>query len=347
MSEHLRDRLREEMSGQQRPPLDDLVSSSVSAAERNRRVRRTASGLGTVAVVGITVLAVTIGSQLSAGSGHTAANQAGSGAAAAVATAAAPTTTAAPVTAAPVTAAPVTAAPVTTAVAPTAVAPTAVAPTSTSAPTAEPTTPDLRTELDAKTSGEKEWWEARQAQTAAHPPTWTAPPAGVPATTGGVLQLLSNQLAAYGTVSHAGVTPDDALHVQLYLTRNGVPSMVRATLYQDTDGYDADCLPPPASLRAVGVEAPACSRLPNGDYVVSSKNGSDDSVQVVHSDGSAVSVDLFSWLAWDGTENKAAPRALTLAQATALAADPQWDLSMSPDLVTAGARNFPSPPLFS
>src|ERR1700712_1289122 len=85
MSEHLRDRLHEEMSGHQPPPADDLVARAVAGAVRTRRTRRTASGFGTAAVVGVTLLGVTYGSRLRPGSSSSSV-QAGSPAGAAAGT---------------------------------------------------------------------------------------------------------------------------------------------------------------------------------------------------------------------------------------------------------------------
>src|SRR4051794_10322484 len=93
MSEHLRDRLHEEMSGQLPPPDHDLVAGAVSSGLRTRRVRRTASGAGTVAVVSLTVLAVTFGSQVGAGPRARRVGRGGAGATTARAAGAAPAAT--------------------------------------------------------------------------------------------------------------------------------------------------------------------------------------------------------------------------------------------------------------
>jgi hypothetical protein len=316
MTDQLRDRLREEMSGQQRPPVDGLVAGAVDRARHTRRVRRSASGLGTVGVVGLTVLAVTIGSQLTSRPASSPSIQAGSPAASpAAATPAAVTTTAA---AAVTTAAP--------------------APTSAAATSEDP----VQAVLDIKVKAQKAYAESRRAATAEQPPTWAAPPPGVKATTGGILQLLTTQLAAFGPTSHYGVTSDDPNHVQVYVKTSAGLSMVRVSLYKDVMGKAADCTKPPASLGS----GPVCSTDAQGDLVIAWPSTSDESVSVVHPDGSGVQFDLYTWLAWDGTQNKQAPRALTIDQAAKLGADPRWDLSMDPALVTAGATNFPNPPTF-
>src|SRR4051812_44980953 len=61
MSEHLRDRLLEEMAASPRPPVDGVVAGAVARGRRQRRTRRVVAGAGTTAVVGVTVLAVGIG----------------------------------------------------------------------------------------------------------------------------------------------------------------------------------------------------------------------------------------------------------------------------------------------
>ena len=61
MSEHLRDRLLEEMAASHRPPVDGVVAGAVQRGRRQRRTRRVVAGAGTTAVVGVTVLAVGIG----------------------------------------------------------------------------------------------------------------------------------------------------------------------------------------------------------------------------------------------------------------------------------------------
>jgi hypothetical protein len=367
MSEHLRDRLREEMSGLQRPPVDTLVVGAVAKAARARRVRRTASGVGTAAVVGVTVLAVTMGSQLAPGAGSsTASVDAGSPARVSAAqhpAAAVPAQKRAELAAK----AQASEAQASEAQASKAKAKakakanakaTATAKAKASARPASPATPATPATSSSgalvgkagalgshKDPAMLAWNDAREAAAKLDPPHWTALPAGVPATAGGELELFKTLTEQYGTLSNTAVTADDPLHVQAYLHRAGSTGMVRLTLSRDTAGYGSDCAPAPAAYKDVfqGLSV-SCSHTGDGGYVVVLSNPGNciqtSSVTVVHPDGSAVSLDLATCLQWDGTQNKVAPQILTPAEASAIGSDPRWDLSMQQSLVDAGAHDF-------
>lgn len=63
MSDGLRDRLYDEMSSQHRPPSPAVVETAIRRGTHTRRARRTASSLGTLAVVGAAVGVIVLGSQ--------------------------------------------------------------------------------------------------------------------------------------------------------------------------------------------------------------------------------------------------------------------------------------------
>ena len=216
--------------------------------------------------------------------------------------------------------------------------PKSVAPT---APAARITAPK-KASADRPKAGTRARTMGAAAQADAATPAVSAP--GVAATTGGVLQLLSEQLDTLGRTGQAGVGSDDPLHVQLYLTTAAGTGMVRVDLHQ-SEFTPALCL----GLVKQPTPTVTCTTNAAGDYVVTYDNAYEhnctetQSVQVIHPDGSEVDFYLATCLGWDGTQNAASPQAITAGQAAAFGADPRWDLSMSPDLVAAGARNFPSP----
>src|SRR4051812_38434889 len=77
MTEDVRNRLDDELSWQDRAPVDAMVARAVTHGRHVRRVRRAGAQAGSLAVVGLTVVAVAIGSQV----GGTASRQsAGAGA---------------------------------------------------------------------------------------------------------------------------------------------------------------------------------------------------------------------------------------------------------------------------
>ena len=289
MKEDLRVRLREEMAGHDGTPISTLVTAAVHGGRREKRLRRVASGAGTLGVVTVTVLALVVGSQLSGGS-PTAAPSLQAGAPAAAHT----------------------------------VVTSAAKPKPTAKASASPTTKP------------------------APAPVAAVPPAGVPATAGGVLELLSQQLGSLGTVSHTAVASDDPLHAQIYLETAAGTGMVRVDL-QQADFTPALCLGP-VKVTPTNI---TCTQDKAGDYVVTYDNAYEDnctetqSVQVIHPDGSQVTFYLATCLAWDGAQNASSPQIITAAQAAALGADPRWDLSMPASLVAAGATHFPSPATFS
>jgi hypothetical protein len=163
--------------------------------------------------------------------------------------------------------------------------------------------------------------------------TYTAtPPAGVPATTGGMLALLTSQLPAGWTSSHYGVADDGSRFVEAYLTNAKGTGMVRVSLFKDvvsTDGCGSTFV---------------CRTEANGD-VVEVEHLADNCIEstivsVIHPDGSGAWFQIASCLEWDGTANVASPQVLTEDEAVALGSDPRWDLSMDPGLVAKGAQDF-------
>ena len=196
MSEHLRDRLLEEMAASHRPPVDGVVAGAVQRGRRQRRTRRVVAGAGTTAVVGVTVLAVGIGASFAP---HHAARSTGidAGASGSVT---APAVVATTVKAVATTAAP---------------APSTAAAKATPAATSE-------SSKDGKLAAAHTWRDLQAAKSAANPPHWTDAPAGVPVTPQGELQLFKELAAPYGTLSDPGVSEDvneaEGTHVRANLT---------------------------------------------------------------------------------------------------------------------------------
>jgi hypothetical protein len=304
MTEDVRNRLDDELSWQDRAPVDALVARAVTHGRHVRRVRRIGAQAGTLAVVGLTVVAVGIGSQVG---GTSVRQSAGAGTS------------------------------------------TVVAPKATAVATAKPTVT-----ARVKPHNTNAAKPAPAGTPAAHTTTATPPaaprtlaptPPGVRATTRGALQLLTEQLGTLGTTSHAGVASDGTLDVELYLETAQGTGMVRATLdHSDSPGV---C---PQADPAYGF-SPTCTTDDAGNLVATWSTPDNciqhQSVEVFHPDGAVVGFDLATCLAWDGKQNLPGPQAITAAQAAAFGADPRWDMSMSPQLVAAGASNFPSPYTFS
>jgi hypothetical protein len=313
MSDHLRDRLHQEMSGQLPPPDHDLVAGAVASALRARRVRRTASGAGTLAVVGLTVLAVTLGSQLGTGpTSSSVAAQAGGGVTA---------ESTSQVAAAPVTTQAVAPAPVASAVA------------------ASPTTAVAATE-DDKLAMAQDWHARQKAASAATPPAWTAAPAGVAATQKGELQLFSELAKPYGNASDFAAFEDDTdgRHVAAHLTRtDGKVGGVDFFLEHDTLGYAGDCAQPaPNDI--------TCHPTKDGGYAIVADDGAGcvntADLVYVHPDGTAVQVFLASCVkAADGTLIPGA-QPLTAAQAEAIFTDHRFDFTMPADVLDRAAKNI-------
>lgn len=304
MDEHLRDRLHHEMAGCQPPLAGDLVARAVAGAVRSRKVRRTASTLGAVVVVGLTVLAVTLGSQLRAGPGTGSTTpQAGS---------------------------PAVAHSVTTVTTKPHVAPATVKPQSAAkADTAEGKAAEAHT-----------YHALQSAESRANPPLWTPAPSGVPATPEGELQLFTDVAKPYGKAGHFAVSSDaDKTHVEAYLTNaEGQTGMLQFSLYHDTLGYAADCLPLGTPNRIT------CQHFPDGGYVIHSEdhagcvNTAD--ITVVHPDGTAVQAFLASCLTDAANQVTPGTQTLSVAQADAIFRDPRFDFTMPADVVTRGAQNM-------
>jgi hypothetical protein len=88
-----------------------------------------------------------------------------------------------------------------------------------------------------------------------------------------------------------------------------------------------------------------CSVGPGGAWVRIVRDPTDclrsTLVQVDHGNGTTVQVQLSTCLLHDAKAEGSSHEALTVAEATAIAADPDWGQEMSADMVTAGAQQFP------
>ena len=306
MSEHLRERLHEEMSGQLPSPAEGLVARAVAGGVRARRVRRTASGLGSFGVVGLTVLAVTFGSQIGAGPASTSvAGQAGSAAAGHAITRVAPKAEAKPKAV---------------------VKDPSVAAASEAAPTG-----DKR--IDAKT-----WRALQNAASAATPPVWTTTPVGVPATPKGELQLFSEWATPYGTASNFAVSSDpDKTHVRARLTADGKTGELQFSLEHDTLGQAGDCVQPaPNNI--------SCHPTSDGGYAIVADdhagcvNTAD--LTFVHPDGTAVHVFLASCLKDSANNVTSGTQTLSAAEAEAIFTNPGFDFTMPAAVVARGEQNI-------
>lgn len=312
MTEQLRDRLHDEMSGHQPPPEHGMVARAVASGRRTRRIRRTASGVGTVAVVGLTVLTVTLGSQLGSGPASTSgAGQAGSGAATQPVTKVAPQT-------------------LVKAVTPKAITPKAAVTTTAAAPSVGT--------KDAKVAAAQDWRARQNAASAANPPQWTAAPAGVPATPQGELQLFTELAKPYGVANHFAVSEDaDKTHVRAQLTADGKTGALQFSLEHDTLGQAGDCATPaPNDI--------SCHPTSDGGYVIVANdhagcvNTAD--LTFVHPDGTAVHVFLASCLTDAANNLTPGTQTLSSAEAEKIFQDPRFDFTMPADVVARGMQNI-------
>ena len=310
MTEDVRNRLDDELSWQDRAPVDAMVARAVTHGRHVRRVRRAGAQAGTAAVVGLTVVAVAFGSQLG---GTSSRQSAGAGASTLVV-------------------------PKPTAVATVAAKPT-LKPTVTAQVTQQKT--DAKPAPGGVPAVHSTTVRPRRLQR-----TLAPTPPGVRATTRGQLQLLTEQLGTLGTTSHAGVASDGTMDVELYLTTAEGTGMVRPPSTTATRRASAPrTIPPTGSTQTARRTRPATSSSRGArreqPHPAPERDGR-------HPDGAVVGFDLATCLAWDGKQrNLPGPQAITAAQAAAFGADPRWDMSMSPQLVAAGASNFPSPYSFS
>ncbi len=300
MTEHLRERLHEEMSGFPPPPADNLVALAVADGLRTRRVRRTASGLGTVAVVGLTVLALTVGSQLGAGRSASLSGQAGSGAVAQPL--AKPETKPVVKAAATVAAVPTTAAAVTD-------------------------------KLALATT----WHTLQGAASSANPPQWTPAATGVPATPQAELQLFADLAAPYGLAGSFAVSQDaDKTHVRATLTdAAGRTGGLQFSLEHDTLGRAADCLAGSPDLVRCD-DTPDGGYVIVADDHAGCVNTAD--LSVVHPDGTVVHVFLASCVTDLANTLTPGTQTLSTAQAEQIFSNPGFDFAMHSDVVASGAQ---------
>lgn len=331
MSEQLRQRLRDEMGNSHRPPVDGLVSAAIERGRRQRHARRVIAGAGTTAVVGVTVLAVGIGAAVAPN--HVASRgDVSAGASGSAVNSAAPTTTAAP-----------------------AVTATAAASQTPSATSAAPSSAvDLEKFKDTKIAAGEAWRALQQAESAVHPPHWTAAPDGVPATPQAELQLFTELAKPYGTTSQLGVSEDsDKTHVRTYLTTpDGKTGSLQWSMSHDTLGYEADCMPKPAAYVAkfgeLGPSNVTCRHTDDGGYLIDNhvRGGCLEAADfsVVHPDGTRVDVSVASCLVDFSNTLHPGTQTLTEAQAEGIFQDPGFDFTMPADVVARGASlgNLPT-----
>ncbi|MBU2665570.1 hypothetical protein KOI35_18840 [Actinoplanes bogorensis] len=148
------------------------------------------------------------------------------------------------------------------------------------------------------------------------------------ATTGAMLHLLT-QLLPPGRTSHAAVSSNEDLYVQMYLDRGAGPGMVRMMLGKlPADG-------PRGTTPNVSV-----SQVPD--------NCLQSTVVVARwADGTAVQVDVASCLAGDGRTNPPGRVVLSPDEAARIAADPRWGVTMDADLIKQGEARFGGAPVFT
>ncbi|MBM2616202.1 hypothetical protein JIG36_11605 [Actinoplanes sp. LDG1-06] len=146
------------------------------------------------------------------------------------------------------------------------------------------------------------------------------------ATTGAMLHLLT-QLLPPGRTSHAAVSGNEDPYVQIYLDRGDGPGMIRVVLGQ----LPEDPRPPRGGTATVSV-------------LRGENNCVQDTVVVSRwPDGTAVQLDLASCL----QDERPGRVVLTDDEATAIAADPRWGLSMDADLVDQGDKRYGGSPVFT
>ncbi|MFD0579874.1 hypothetical protein [Dactylosporangium darangshiense] len=170
------------------------------------------------------------------------------------------------------------------------------------------------------------------------PPPVASADGRVRATPAGLLQLLLGLLPPGATSGYAA-DPAQPM-VQVYLDAGAGPGMLRVSVARV-----APHEPMFIGQSEPGFEVHGPTDLPGG-YRVLVLQIEDNCVQrtvveVRHPDGTQVQVDIASCLAWDGEQNRPAPQALSVAQATAVASDPRWGLRIDPAVEAAGAGRFP------
>ena len=123
-------------------------------------------------------------------------------------------------------------------------------------------------------------------------------------------------------LSHLNQIGDD-LHVQVYLDSGDGPGMM--------------------ALSIARADRPAETTGNEPEVSVSRSEGNCVQAIVAQArwpDGTLVQAEVATCLAWDGTENKPADAPLTEREAAGLVADKRWGLTMSTDLIEAGAEEY-------
>ncbi|MDG4808746.1 hypothetical protein O7634_18530 [Micromonospora sp. WMMD1120] len=147
------------------------------------------------------------------------------------------------------------------------------------------------------------------------------------ATPQGALQLLtrllpSGKTSGYASLPSGGAGPGTP-SVQLYLDRGEGPGMLWLAIHQDRPGQG----PAPGTVELTEVPG-NCIR--------------DKTVTVHHGDGLRIELTVSTCLAWDGKATSPAPPALSVDEATAIAANPLWGTKLPAELVKIGEKNFAS-----
>jgi len=157
------------------------------------------------------------------------------------------------------------------------------------------------------------------------PPSPAAPSSPAKAarkkTTPAAMVALIARLLPDRKLSHLRHLGDD-LHVQVYLDSGDGPGMMAVSI------ADSDRKPSQQSGPEIAVD-----RL-DGNCVQTIV------ASALWPDGTLVQAEVATCLAWDGTENKPADAPLTEREAAGLVADKRWGLTMSTDLIEAGAEEY-------
>lgn len=143
----------------------------------------------------------------------------------------------------------------------------------------------------------------------------------------GALDLLMRLLPKGETSGEANLGSSGAgpgmPYVQIFLDRGDGPGMVRLSVYQDHLGGD----PVPGTVELTEVP---------GNCV------QDKMITVYHRDGLQIDVLIATCLAWAGKGNSPAPAVLSVDEAIAIAANPDWGTKLPAEYVRSGAKRFPT-----
>lgn len=309
MEERLREMFRQEMSGEQEPPLGELVEGAVRDGRHRRRQRRvwlTASVTGVAAALAVTAFAVMPGS-----GGNSAGTTASARTGGSTGTSAKETTISAPVLAAESTSTVIKQ------------PPGAKLPVTDAAAVEQLIRLLPKGRTSGYAGGPRE--AGRYAFGQVYLDTGKGP---------GMVRVFIYKGGLGAEACRTQRTPHDVTILKS-LRDHMLKNEKTAAERQQTEQW---------YRKRLADKLPGCRDLPGGGRAQVTSNSSGSEVAVDHGNGVTVQIMTTDWLAWNGKGNPAGTVVLTPAQALEIAANPAWGAKMDASLVKKAAADHPSLP---